>query len=266
MLKKIDRILIRVPQLPGAVKFYQEKLGLKLVREDARMASLRLEDDSVEIVLHVDPDLPAEGTYFLVDDVADMYRRRKELNLKFLSAPSRVSRGFTATVQDPFGTILQLIDHTFQSPLPAAPAAAGMLFADVEARSTPKRKTLVQLYEQIGRTADDLPYTPNFEQLYEPYAAAHAHPKPSRAEVWRHLLNLRKAGRLPKLGAAKSKPPPLDAEERARLKAVLAKDIGRRDRLPYTERFDRIVDSFNKTLARPLSPHLVWRAVATLAK
>ena len=37
-------------------------------------------------------------------------------------------------------------------------------------------------------------------------------------------------------------------------------------RLPYTERFDQIVDEFNKSLPRRLSPHLVWRLVATLAK
>ena len=47
---------------------------------------------------------------------------------------------------------------------------------------------------------------------------------------------------------------------------MLGDDIGKRDRLPYTAQFDRLVDEFNKTQARPLSPHLVWRLVATLAK
>ena len=47
---------------------------------------------------------------------------------------------------------------------------------------------------------------------------------------------------------------------------MLGKDIGKRDRLPYTTRFDQLVDEFNKTQGRPLSPHLVWRLVATLAK
>jgi hypothetical protein len=125
---------------------------------------------------------------------------------------------------------------------------------------------LIKLYEKVGRTADDLPYTPHFEQLYEPYIAEHAPPKPSRAEVWRHLINIRKAGKLPKLGEARSKPPNLPDEDRARLRDLLKKDMGKRDRLPYTQRFDELVDSFNKTLDRPLSPHLIWRAVATLAK
>ena len=47
---------------------------------------------------------------------------------------------------------------------------------------------------------------------------------------------------------------------------MLGEDIGRRDRLPYSERFDALVTEFVKTLPRPISPHLVWRLVATLAK
>ena len=47
---------------------------------------------------------------------------------------------------------------------------------------------------------------------------------------------------------------------------MLGADIGKRDRLPYTKRFDELVDEFNKSQDRPLSPHLVWRLVATLAK
>jgi hypothetical protein len=55
-------------------------------------------------------------------------------------------------------------------------------------------------------------------------------------------------------------------ESLVKLREMLGKDIGKRDRLPYTRRFDQIVDEFNKTQGRPLSPHLVWRLVATLAK
>ena len=46
----------------------------------------------------------------------------------------------------------------------------------------------------------------------------------------------------------------------------LGADIGKRDRLPYSKRFDQIVDEFNRTQPRAISPHLVWRLVATLAK
>jgi hypothetical protein len=144
---------------------------------------------------------------------------------------------------------------------------AGSLFAGVEPRIAANRSALIAGYQQIGRTADDLPYTPHFETLYKMYIAAMPDPKPTRAETWRHLLNLRKKkGILPKLGKARSIPPEIADEDRDRLRQILGADIGKRDRLPYTTRFDQLVDEFNKTQQRPISPHMVWRLVATLAK
>lgn len=264
MLRKLDRILIRVPQIEGAVRYYRDAMGLTLVREDEHVAVLKFPETSAEIVLHDDSELPAEGIYFLVDDVREMYDRREELKLTFIAAPSETSRGFRAIVKDPFGTVLQLVDHKRDPKEPEAPV--GLLFEGAEPRVAPRKKLLIELYEKVNRTADDLPYTPHFEQLYEPYSAAHPDPKPSRAEVWRHLLNLRKSKQLPKLGEAPTKPPPLPGESIAHLKSLIGTDMGKRDRLPYTDRFDQLVDQFNKTLQRPLSPHLIWRAVATLAK
>src|SRR5205085_9387932 len=100
----------------------------------------------------------------------------------------------------------------------------------------------------------DLPYTPQFETIYSAYVRQLGEPKPTREEVWRHLLNMRKAGKLSKLGEAKSPSPDVDEEARQRLREMLGDDIGKRDRLPYTLRFDEIVDDFNKTLPRRLSP------------
>ncbi len=272
MLRKVDRILLRVPGLQSAVKYYRDVLGLKLIKEETSIASFRLADEQTELVLHTDADLPAEALYYLVDDVRDLYQRRDELHLKFSGPPTQVSRGYKATVKDPFGTVLLLLDRSTEKGSPrvaiedAKAAGAGGLFAGVPQRVSVKRDALVAIYEKIARTADDLPYTPHFETLYSGYAAQHGEPKPTRAEVWRHLLNLRKAGKLPKLGEARSKPPEVADEDRRRLRGMLGDDIGKRDRLPYTERFDAVVDAFNRTQPRPLSPHLVWRLVATLAK
>ena len=270
MLRKVDRIVLRVPGLPAAVAYYRDVLGLKLLRQDARLASFQLEGDA-ELILHTDPDLPAEAVYYLVDDVRDLYKRRAQLKLTFSSPPTQVARGYRATVRDPFGTVLLLLDRSTAQAgggqvEDAKAPSSGALFAGVEQKVAPKRDVLVKLYEQIGRTADDLPYTPHFESMYKSYADRHDDPKPTRQEVWRHLLNLRKAGKLPKLGEARSKPPEVSPEDKLKLREALGDAIGRRDRLPYTERFDKLVDEFNKTQPRPLSPHLVWRLVATLAK
>ena len=270
MLLRIDRILVRVPGLESAVRYYRDVLKLTLIKQDARLASFRLADGETELVIHDDADLPAEAIYYLVDDVRDLYAHRAELKLKFVSPPSPIARGFRATVKDAFGTVRFLLDRTTEASAGTTvedAQPAGALFAGLEQRAPVKREALVKAYEQVGRTADDLPYTPHFETLYSAYVAEHGDSKPTRAEVWRHLLNLRKKkGGLPKLGEARSRPPDVSQEDRAKLRDTLGADIGKRDRLPYTKRFDEIVDNFNRTQQRPLSPHLVWRLVATLAK
>ena len=272
MLRKVDRILLRVPSLPAAVAYYRDAIGMKLLRSEGKIASFRLGDGGTELVLHDDPDLPAEATYFLVDDVRDLYNRRAELQLKFASPPAPVSRGFRATVKDPFGNVLLILDRTAEragaeSVEDAKPAGIGALFAGIEqGKVAAKKNVLATIYQNIARTADDLPYTPHFESLYASYIKQLGDPKPTRQEVWRHLLNMRKAGDLPKLGPAKSKPPKLDKQEESCLRDLLGDAIGKRDRLPYTPRFDQLVTDFNRPLTKKLSPHLVWRIVAKLAK
>jgi hypothetical protein len=243
-------------------------MRLKLVKQDSRLASFRLADDTTELVIHTDRDLPDQAVYYLVDSVKDLYARREELKLKFAGAPQQVARGHRATVRDPFGNVLLLLDRAAgdDDKVVEDGKAPGGLFAGVEQRVAVKADLLIDIYQKTGRTADDLPYTPHFETLYRDYAKRHGEPAPTRGEVWRHLLNLRKAAKLPKLGAARSAPPEISDQDKSRLRDMLGKDIGKRDRLPYTERFDELVDEFNQDRVPRLSPHLVWRLVATLAK
>ena len=115
MLRKIDRILLRVPQLEGAVSFYRDVIGLSLVRHAGNIASFRFGEQDTELVLHDDPDLPTDAVYYLVDDVRDLYRRREALRLKFSGPPVQVSRGFRAAAKDPFGNVLLLLDRSTES-------------------------------------------------------------------------------------------------------------------------------------------------------
>src|SRR5580698_8008038 len=163
MLRRVDRVILRVPGLESAIRYYRDVLGLKLIKQDARLANFRLADGQTELVIHDDADLPNEAVYYLVDNVRDLYARRAELKLKFLAAPSPVAHGYRATVKDPFGTVMLLLDRSTQSSGAAAvedAKPAGALFAGVEQRTPVKRDLLIKEYERIGRTADDLPYTP----------------------------------------------------------------------------------------------------------
>src|SRR5438128_6389585 len=103
MLKRLDRILLRVPNVPAAVKHYRDVMGLTLLKEDKRLASLRFPDADTELVLHCDPDLPAEAIYYLVDDVRELFQKRIELGITFVQSPTPGARGFRAAIKDPFG-------------------------------------------------------------------------------------------------------------------------------------------------------------------
>lgn len=132
---------------------------------------------------------------------------------------------------------------------------------------------LINVYLKQGRTLDDLPYTDEFESLYtamygpgpgsdlpEPY---------TRAQVFRRLHNLRKAGKLPKLGRAKSAPPRIEPQQEQQLTAIVEAEIGqlsKRDQLLYQPAFDQVVDTFNTSTGLSLTPHDLWRIIAKLAK
>lgn len=126
---------------------------------------------------------------------------------------------------------------------------------------------LVEQYVRAGRTLDDLPYTPEFEVLARAVRAAD--PDATDRSIFHRLHNLRKAGRLPRLGRAASQPPAISGEEEQRLAALVVEKVGRlgaRDRLPYTPEFGELLDAFNAESGRNLHPHDVWRLIAKLAK
>src|SRR5687768_17350038 len=157
MLKKVDRILLRVPQLESAVKYYRDVLGLRVVRHSGNIATFRLAEQDAELVLHDDPDLPDNAAYYLVDDVRDLYRRREELRLKFAGPPVQVAKGFRGTAKDPFGNVLLLLDRSSERSSNAMTIedakAPGALFAGVEAKVPVRADALATIYQSIGRTA-----------------------------------------------------------------------------------------------------------------
>jgi len=157
---------------------------------------------------------------------------------------------------------------------------------------SPGDELLIAVYEKQGRTLDDLPYTPQFEAIAaamddgddtagagpasEASADEQADEAPvshvasnRRAALFHRLHNLRKAGKLPRLGRAAEKPPTIEADHEQLLVTLVEQAIGKlslRDRLPYHEAFDQIVESFNAQAGLSLSHHAVWRIIAKLAK
>lgn len=149
----------------------------------------------------------------------------------------------------------------------------GMLDGDSRVLS-PADSALVAAYESVGRTLDDLPYTTEFEALYhDTVQRLHGLPTPigppTRRNLIKRLQNLRKAGKLPRVGRTASTAPALKPEDESTLQGLVVAavgSLGQRDQLPYDDRFDALVAEFNHRTALSLAPHDVWRVIAKLAK
>jgi argininosuccinate lyase len=149
---------------------------------------------------------------------------------------------------------------------PVAPAPDVSLFGTKLPGAAADQK-LIEVYEQVGRTLDDLPYTAEFDRIYR--AVDGETIGLSRHDVLHRLHNLRKAGRLPKAGRGSTSPPRIEAKEEGSLRELVveaAGSLGQRDQLPYTTKFDELVEQFNAGTGRSLDPHDIWRLVAKLAK
>jgi len=149
------------------------------------------------------------------------------------------------------------------SEIDAKPAST--LFADLPVDPADIDDHLIAAYFSTGRTLDDLPYTDEFARLYRAVAGTGQ----SERAVFHRLHNLRKAGRLPRLGKPTTRPPQIDpADEKTLSEMIVAAvgSLGQRDQLPYSPEFDRLVESFNQRTGRSLEPHDLWRLVAKIAK
>ncbi|MFK7790233.1 MAG: hypothetical protein AB8C95_12170 [Phycisphaeraceae bacterium] len=127
---------------------------------------------------------------------------------------------------------------------------------------------LISVYQKQGRTLDDLPYTDAFETLYSSMYGDDGD-APSRAKVFHRLHNLRKAGKLPRMGKAHGQRPRITSEQETMLAGQVVAEVGalsKRDQLLYTPVFEALCTAFNAEAGLELSRHDIWRLIAKLAK
>lgn len=143
----------------------------------------------------------------------------------------------------------------------------------VEARVSDFDERLVAAYVAAGRTLDDLPYTREFDRIFE--AVCGDGGGRTRFDVLHRLQNLRKANKLPRLGKAATPAVKVTPDEEAALTRLVqsaleskmqSPALGQRDKLLYDDRFPGIVTAFNARTGRSLTPHDVWRLIAKMAK
>jgi predicted enzyme related to lactoylglutathione lyase len=109
MFRKIDCLLLRVPDLNAALEFYRNRLGLELSwRRGSESAGLKMQDSDSELVLIEEPGTPE--TDLLVESVEDACRKFEEAGGTVVERPFDISVGRCAVVKDPWDNSLVLLD------------------------------------------------------------------------------------------------------------------------------------------------------------
>lgn len=122
---------------------------------------------------------------------------------------------------------------------------------------------LRELLQECPLPRDALPYTDEFLRLKGAFWER-SFKQLTDGEFWQAILRFAKKGGV--RGKRRVSAPILTEDQKSRLRARLPVPIGERDRLPYTEKFDKLVEGFNRETGLRLGAREIWRAVASLGK
>ena len=114
----VGQVLIPVRDLPRAIEFYRDTLGVRFLFEAPPQMSF-FQAGSVRLLVGV-PERASEGAgsavYFRVDDIHAVHRTLAERGVSFTAAPHLVHRTETselwlAELHDPDGNVLALMSE-----------------------------------------------------------------------------------------------------------------------------------------------------------
>lgn len=105
LFKKVDAVIVKVPDIDSGLDYYCNKLGHQLKWRQEDSAAVELGES--ELVLCT--NLNAE-TDMLVESVVDAVALVKQSGGTVIVEPQDISVGKVAVVEDPFGNVLTLVD------------------------------------------------------------------------------------------------------------------------------------------------------------
>ena len=109
MFRKVDCLLLRVPDLTAALEFYRDRLGLRQVWiRPGASAGLGMRESETELVLSQEGGTPEAD--LLVDSADNACQEFVEAGGTVLSEPFDIPIGRCARVMDPWGNELVLLD------------------------------------------------------------------------------------------------------------------------------------------------------------
>ncbi|MBI4134699.1 MAG: VOC family protein [Candidatus Sungbacteria bacterium] len=108
LFKKLDCLLLPVPNLEEGLAFYSRKLGHELIWRTEMAAGLRLPDTDAELVIHA--EFKQSETDILVDNADDAATAFEDAGGEIVKEPFDIQIGRCTVVRDPFGNVLVLLD------------------------------------------------------------------------------------------------------------------------------------------------------------
>ncbi|GIF25030.1 catechol 2,3-dioxygenase-like lactoylglutathione lyase family enzyme [Actinoplanes tereljensis] len=109
MLRKIDCVMLRVPDLNAGVAFYVDSMGLQELWRDETSVGLGFPETDAELVLHtlhLPPDCPV---HYLVDDAREAAATWPG---RVRTPPFEIEVGWCAILEDPFTNPIAILDLT----------------------------------------------------------------------------------------------------------------------------------------------------------
>lgn len=109
LLRKLDAVTVRVPDLDSGLRFYRDVLGheLRWRNDEIGQAGLALPDGDTELVLSTELEYAPNWLVASADEAA---RAVESAGGRMVAEPSDIPVGRVAVVADPFGNVLVLLD------------------------------------------------------------------------------------------------------------------------------------------------------------
>jgi hypothetical protein len=105
LLKKVDAVLVKVPNIEAGLDFYWRQLGQQLLWKKEDTAAVRLGDSELVLSTKLDPEID-----ILVESIPDAIDLIVKAGGSVVLEPVDIDVGKAAVVRDPFGNELTLVD------------------------------------------------------------------------------------------------------------------------------------------------------------
>ena len=108
LIRKVDSVQLRVPDLDSGLAVYRDKLGHDLIWRTENAVGLRMPEGDTEIVLQTERD--EREVDLLVKSANEAALRMVEAGGRVLVPPFDIQIGRCTVVEDPWGNRLVLLD------------------------------------------------------------------------------------------------------------------------------------------------------------